>query len=343
MRLEDLELEPEFLWLVLFGPGVGESIVLAVPTEDEQAWVAIDSLRRQDQRGDDTNPATVLLDNHGGLLGAAALTHPHRDHVRGFVQLVDRLEEGAPLGCLGIYIDGRWRRLDDAAEALNRGAAAAAFNRIEDTWNQFPASRWDLLAPGSRQIGSATLEVLHPMELPSRRPVDLNTLSTPMLLSYGETRLLLGADLPISGWKKVKRNFPGASDLASSHALKVSHHGSGGAQHRVAIGSPPPRSRLAALTPYTCGKYLPDYSNSGGVARLLDSHEAVEVTSMPPEARGKRVSRESLIPKRRNFGELQLSVEAPPASPLEAWIAVAFDEAGNVVEERRGDASGTAI
>lgn len=342
MRLEDLELEPELLWLVLFGPGIGESIVLAVPGENDQAWVAIDSLRRQD-RGEDINPALLLLQNHGASLSAAVLTHPHRDHVRGFVQLVDRLEEGAPLGCLAAYLDDRWRRRDDAAEVLKHGAADAALSRIEDTWSRFPQSRWDLLSPSNRGVGAATLEVLHPEKIPNRRPTDLNTLSTPVLVTYEETRLLLGADLSISGWKKVQRQYPGATKLAAAHVLKVSHHGSGKSQHPIAIGSPPPKARMSALTPYSCGKYLPDYSDSGGVAKLLESHAAVDVTAMPPEGRGKRIARSALVPNRGNFGELQLNFEAPAASPLEAWIAIGFDAAGVIVEERRGAAAGTAV
>jgi glyoxylase-like metal-dependent hydrolase (beta-lactamase superfamily II) len=342
VRLEDLELEPEYLWLVLFGPGLGESILLAIPGS-VQEWVLIDSLRRQARDGD-ANPALALLEAHAADLSAAILTHPHRDHVRGFTDLLDRLRDNAPLGCLGAHIIERPGRRDDADSILNRDTARAALARIKDIWEQRPSSRWDLLSGSERKVAGATLRVVHPKLAPAANPRDLNAISTPILLTRGQTSLLLGADLTIPGWRKVRREFPDAELLAETQALKASHHGSAGAQHPIAIGEPPRRQRVCAVTPFGGGqKPLPDYEDGGGMSMLLETHEAVEVTAVPPQGRGKSVPRSALQPQRTRFGELELIVEPAKATPGESWVAVAFGDSGEVVELRHGDAAGTVL
>jgi hypothetical protein len=342
VKLAELSLDSELLWLVTMGPGFGESIVVAIPGHVGLDWIVVDSLRCQDSKGD-FNPALALLMSNNARLAAIALTHPHRDHVRGMVQLLDLRSPGTPVGCLPAYLkaDPAWQPTDDAGEVLDRGASAAAFNRIDEIWRNEPKSRWELVAGETQQVGAATLEVLHPAVIPDRRPRDLNRLSSPILVEWKECRVLLGADLPNTGWKKVSTSHPRAATLSRSAALKASHHGSGTAQHRVAIGAPPPSDRFCVVTPFNRGKPLPDYGDGQGIDLILRSHTQVCVTAVPAEARGVETPRARLAARHGSFGEFQLAYELPPAVPQEAWVAVGLDGSGAEVKRLQGAAAGS--
>ena len=346
MKLEDLALDPELLWLVVFGPGFGESIVLAVPGgagSGRPSWIAVDSLRQQ-RDPEDVIPAFELLRAHKAKLSAAVLSHPHADHVGGFARLLDLREPGSPLGCLAKYVDAGsdWQLDDDAGAVLSRGAADVALNRIDDVWRREPESRWDLLAGERRSVEDAELEILHPSRLPRARPRDLNKVSSPIQVSWKECRILLGADLLQAGWRAIGRAYA-ATGLDEAGALKAAHHGSAGAQHPLAIGEPPPTDRLCVVTPFNRGRPLPDYSEGEGVERLLRSHELVGVTALPAGSGDAPVSRAALTPRRGSFGELRLSHEPASRSPREAWLAVAFDADGAEVHRLRGDAAGWVV
>src|SRR4051794_3110822 len=96
MRPESVPLAPELLYVFVFGPGFGESIALRLPPDQ---WLIVDSLRRQ-TRADDLNPALGLLQAHQAFAAGLALTHPHDDHGRGFLQLLDRRSPESPIGCV---------------------------------------------------------------------------------------------------------------------------------------------------------------------------------------------------------------------------------------------------
>jgi len=341
VTLGDLKLSAEHLWLIVFGPGYGESILVVLPGSH---WIAIDSLRCQDEDRD-VNPALELLVANEAHLSMVALTHPHNDHVQGLTDLLDRRLPDSPVGCVAPYLrrDGRWQIDPDASKVRDGGAADTALNRIEDIWAEEPKSEWPLLAGSTRSVEKAEVEVLFPDQIPPKKPRNPNLLSAPMMLRWQSCHVLLGADLLSTKWKTVERKYAKQSELKLSHALKASHHGSGRSQHHVAIGAPPPKNRVCLLTPFNRNSKLPDYGDGEGMDRLLECHERVGVTSVPAKGRGKESHRVDLLPHHSGFGSIDLEHEDLSASPREAWIAIGFDADGTEVARHSGDAAGIVV
>jgi len=341
VKLTDLELGEDLLYLFVFGPGFGESVVLRVPPNE---WVVVDSLRHQTKQ-EDANPALRLLAAHDATVAAIALTHRHRDHAHGLYQLLDRRRQGSPVGRTDVFAtpDEDWRGSQDASLVLDTGTVASLLNRIDHIWLTDPPSEWPLVEGATRAVGDATIEVLSPPPNSKPKRGDLNLLSSAMLVTWSECRILLGADLPVAGWRSVAKSVPCASGLATSHALKVAHHASKGAQHATAIGVPPPRDRVCVATPFNHGHQLPNYADDHGVDLLLRTHVAVGVTAVPPSVRGASTPRRKMQPKREQFGELTLTHEVTKAVPSQAWIASAFDRDGMRVNTWLGDAAGSVV
>ena len=273
MQLTDLALLPDLLYLFVFGPGFGESIVVRVPPDE---WIVVDSLRHQTKL-QDANPALQLLTAHDAAPAAMALTHPHHDHVHGFDQLLDIRRPGGPVGRTDEFstLNGDWRRSQDASLVLDLGTMASVLNRIDHIWHTEQSSRWLLVEGATRTVGEATIEVLSPPANSQPRKGNLNRLSSAMLVRWHECQILLGADLPVPGWRAVAKGVSPATGFATSQALKVAHHGSKGAQHATAIGVPPPRDRACVATPFNRGRQLPSYADDRGVDLLLRTHLAV--------------------------------------------------------------------
>jgi hypothetical protein len=341
VKLSELALEPGLLYLYVFGPGYGESIAIRLPPD---SWLVVDSLRCQ-TIGEDWNPALELLTHHGARASAVALTHPHNDHARGLIQILDRRLPGAPVGRTDELAlpDATWRQDSDAREVLDTASVAALLNRIDEIWGAEPASEWRLLEGETRQVGEASIEVLHPLPGERAPAGDLNRISSPMLVSWHECRLLLGADLPVVGWRAIAKRLSGPERLASSQALKVAHHGSKGAQHASATGNPPPNDRACVVTPFNRGRPLPSYADGHGIDNLLRTHRSVAVTSVLPAARGMRTPRAKMRPRQEHFGDLTLTMELKPPPPSQSWIAYAFDRDGKREGEWCGEAAGVVL
>ncbi len=340
MKLGERALEPDLLYMFVFGPGYGESIVLRIPPDD---WLIIDSLRCQTS-DEDSNPALALLDLHDATIAGIALTHPHTDHARGLIDLLERRRPGSPVGLANVHLapNERWRVSQDASVTLDTGAVAAALNRIDHIWKHEPSSKW-LLAEGTRRkIGAATVQVLSPPS-DAKRQQDPNRLSSAMLVKWDACRILLGADLPSVGWKAVTNRASSAAELAESHALKVSHHGSDKAQHATAIGSPPPRDRVCVTTPFNRGRQLPSYADGHGIDQLLRTHMEIGVTAVPHHARGRSTPRAQMQPRQEQFGAVTLTYEQAKAGARQAWIANSFDRAGKRIGTWSGDAAGSVV
>jgi len=341
VQLTDLALLPDLLYLFVFGPGFGESIVLRVPPDE---WIVVDSLRHQTKL-EDANPALQLLTAHDATVAAIALTHRHRDHAHGLYQLLDRRRQGSPVGRTDVFAtpDEGWRGSQDASFVLDTGTVASLLNRIDHIWINDPPSKWMLVEGATRTVGEATIEVLSPPANSQPRKGDLNRLSSAMLVRWHECQILLGADLSVPGWRAVAKGVPPATGFATSQALKVAHHGSKSAQHATAIGVPPPRDRACVATPFNRGRQLPSYADDHGVDLLLRTHLAVGVTAAPAHARGAATPRRKMQPQREQFGALTLTHELTKAVPSEAWIASAFDSAGARVGTWYGDAAGSVV
>lgn len=352
MSLEPLlDLEPDSLHVITFGPGFGECLLVRVPPG---AWLAVDSLRQR-RESHEQIPAAVLLDKHGATASAVVLTHPHLDHADGLPHILDRRGQHSPVGCLAAHFEPpeKWRGNPDTEQELAGAATEAALQRIFDIWEREPDARWDLTTNESRELGDGTVRVVHPP--PDRgaklaKGSDPNRASSPLLIEWERASILLGADLPSVEWRRVPRTFASHESLATTSALKVSHHGSKKAQYELAVGEPPPTSRASVCTPWTKGARpvrLPRFEKDEGVDVLLRSLESILLTSMPTPydlSNGQELSRSAaeLSRQQRRVGDsLVMDVEPPPPSVEDAWVHIAVGPEGEVLGRTMGPAAVT--
>jgi hypothetical protein len=218
---------------------------------------------------------------------------------------------------------------------------------IAGYWLSEPSSRWELNADDQRrQVGALDIEVLHPDQAmidaglpdPVRSP---NPWSAALLASWRDTRLVLGADLPNEQWQAVL-DRPRDPHLSQHAGLKVSHHGSRGAQHPPLLGRTDARARHWVVTPWhLMGSILPRLEDGDGADTLLQAESALLLT-----ASGRRLTRRVSGPVRRHDLSLAFDMRTTPAGLTieleadadadEAWAALSFDNSGSLVAERTG-------
>jgi hypothetical protein len=241
-----------------------------------------------------------------------------------------------------------WTTSDDPELLLRRGQVEDALSAIEYRWEKDKASRWELIAGEKRTFGDATLRVLHPSAeevaaaLAKPPPKDPNTLASPLLVEWHDLRLVLGSDLPKSGWKHVHLRAV-TLDLGKHHAFKVAHHGSKGALHDTVLkGS---RERLWIATPFHRGRELPCFDDGHGIEGLLKHNDEVALTSLRDVAgsgaRPARITRQRVRDARARVARKVLggSVRTLPRPGMDpgGWIAAGFAKDGSVVDRQYGE------
>lgn len=337
-------LDPALLYLIVFGPGYGESIVVRVP---ENTWLVVDSLRAAESGV----PAAGLLRRARAAFSCAVLTHPHEDHADGFGEVLAQ-GDGGPVGVVPAFLPdfssdangAEAARNPDPEAQLKDGAVEDALASIQTYWRRNPAARWELQAGQKKKIGAAQVEVLFPTDGALKAAEkDTNRASSPLFIEWKDVRLVLGADLPNWGWKRIAQARP---DLTlSQHAgLKVAHHGSKNAQHTSVINGS--SERVWVMTPWNRAKGLPRFEENQGTHRLLQKVTEVHLTALPKRIAGlgggSRVPLDSLrsrLPQRKvDTGVVVESID-PPTSHDGGWVAFGFGPDGSLRDQRHGDLS----
>lgn len=243
----------------VIGAGQGESIVLKLP---DGSWGVVDCYASKlDEPAE--NKAYEFLSAQGVReLEFVCLTHPHEDHFRGMSRLLDEFHVRyfwRPSAMSGQRL--KWLLKHSCLDAKRSGADKAVedaneLERIFTIVRDSRRSRSFPLIPKHADIGAQLYPV--PVDLdadlqiwsiaPSARCTDRyedslqkcfdsdgrlkdrlpysrhNEISMALLVEFRNTRIVLGGDVEKNGWTDSVQEF--GLDKLSSHAVKVSHHGS---------------------------------------------------------------------------------------------------------------------
>lgn len=333
-----MKLRAGLLYLIVYGPGYGESVILRDPAG---TWIVIDGCVV-----DGRSPAAELLREHQAAWSCVILTHPHLDHAIGLDGVLE-LPGSGPIGCTAPAVrpPQAWLTSADAERHLREGTVGHVLATIHDRWTSRSGCRWEMRRGDERRWGELTLTVLHPDESTiATRPSNPNRLSSGLLADWRGLRLLLGADVIAEDWEGVAASV---GRLASHRALKFPHHGAAGAVH--ASWGAGTKDRLWVVTPYNRGHKLPRFDDGHGVAWALECVEKVHLTGLPVrhDLQGKVpyvTTRQALrdgrnpAPEGQHLpGGLRFSLQADLSGTWDACVVAAgFDERGALVDLQHG-------
>ena len=365
-------------WLHLFvcGPGVGEGLALALPGS---GWVFVDSCKIEEQL-----PQKLLLEQYRSsgdvdLLHAMVLTHPHQDHASGFAELVDVL---VPEAIAATGNPPPKYHLVEAVQALlssvspqvtsaqTPAATVRAAARAIKEWERrtgrqlLPLRDGEAISTGTSPAsiacrapsGADITSLLGPPPSIHLRK-NANHLSAVLEVIFGQTRVVLGGDLPryeslkgkavpvASGWDAVLARHP---QLAGHVGLKVPHHASTYALHPDLVSPAASNARAWYVTPYRSAG-LPRTGSGEGLAQLLAAEPAVHVTAPPASCERKGWVPPSVVTLQQLHTEAAMAPTGDPLldrgteirgsgpkAPLDNIWCVAFDDTGQVVGRWRG-------
>ena len=359
MPLPDLSQLEASLTVVVFGMGLGESILVRVGDEEGHRWAVIDSARRiHDGRG--VNPALKTLVASDAYPELVVLTHPHRDHSKGMAEIVRRAAPGAVVTCIEELMEPS-DYLDAVADADDRkaidvGQATLAHAAIHDAWRSRKARRWPLHEGADPLVlGSWSLRIIHPSQLQVEAAVsqirdggepNLNNVSAALLLERPPVQVLLAADGEYEAWESVQERLA-PMHFRSIRPVKVPHHGSLGAIHPlITDASRPSVDREQIVTPFSQSGCLPRFEPDQGVEELLAAAGVLHLTAMPydliPSALPVSIDEARAATQPVAFAgdeDLQVRRNRPPShasltsgrrDPHECWVLLAIDLDGDV-------------
>ena len=315
----DLPPRPNDLEMTIFGPGVGECIVLHLGNGD---WIIVDSCIFPDSsepaaleylRGFGVNPSTSVR--------RVVATHWHDDHIRGMASVL-RECSSAQFVMSGALASTQFIQLVLEVDAQNKlvkySSSASEFAEILDILKSRKSSRHAVgphiyaqdgnrlfvggynnvaevwaLSPSSATITNAFAglaeRLMTPGEVRRFKQFSPNDLSVAILVQTGAYHLLLGADLENTptedfGWKAVLRSTLRPTVLSS--AFKIAHHGSANAEHKDVWGTMLVDKPIAVVTPYA--KLAEPLPTKPDLQRIIDRASKAYCTTWPPSQRPTR-------------------------------------------------------
>lgn len=354
------------LHVFVAGPGYGEGIAVAMP---ERGWIVVDGCQISDGR----LPLLAVLDRWRTAdepVDALLLTHPHSDHAFGIREMIEEVEPlriglttspSTPERVFTAILDPTAASgpLERQHRRVVQDALLAIQQRLDSPADLLPLVDGTAV-PVSSAIASASVRSPEPaiVEAWLRSGVrsDPNELSAVIEIAFGDTRVVLGSDLPTfsangralaGGWNQVMPLHP---QLGAHHGLKIPHHGSPMAFHPELMS--PGRARAWWISPFNRGKRLPP-TEPDGVPRLVNLNGEVSLTATPRRRAEQPVH---MDPGRVTLAELAalftpsapmlpgaLAVTPPVVEPLEPLWCGAFDAHGALVGAWRGTRAFTVI
>lgn len=310
--------QPHELEIVVFGPGVGESILLHLGEND---WFVIDSCKYP---GDSTPAALQYLTSIGVDPSVSVkrilATHWHDDHIKGLGDIV-RACPNAKFAMSGALAGEQFFQLVLEVEASNKlvsgSSSATEFADILEELRRrgkriacpdFYAQDAMILFKEGGYRKSAIVQALSPSsatvthamaDVASRimttggvrrfRHLSPNDLSVAVHVRVGELSLLLGGDLENTsdaafGWKAVlvSPSLP----TGGSQVFKVAHHGSPNADHEDVWSNLLSIDPVSVVTPYArLTEPLPSESD---IQRIKQRTGNLLCTTWPPSVKPPR-------------------------------------------------------
>lgn len=293
----------------LFGPGYGESIVARIGNED---WLVIDSCLDASGR---PAPLTYLETigvpfEHVKLLVAS---HWHDDHVRGFSEILENCPNAKV--CMGKALTkaefqtfvthysqahptdkftSGTRELYKALKILEsrnaRGITASPDRRL---WQNAPVDGepsvevWSLSpsdACSERFFKFISLTMPAQGTTKARAPtIKENETAVAILIKYGDSTVLLGADLEEThqGWTAIVSSE--AKPNTKSNLFKIPHHGSENGHHNEVWTQMLIENPVAILTPYNKGHKLPKDTDLDRIRGLTQFAYTTQVLTRAPK------------------------------------------------------------
>lgn len=327
-------LRDDLLYVFVLGPGTGESILIRGPGG---GWLVIDSFRHGKDR---VSAARSILSHYNGTPELIVLTHPHKDHFEGMIDLIDFYPK-TKIGCvIPARIENKNLPQLDPVNALKSGAKPT-YDRIMQEWTKSPERKWETFRHATWSIEGLRVTSLHPI-----RPVSSaewsekpNEISSAMLLEWEQARILLGADVPNTQWPGIAKNF---GELDKHVLLKVPHHGSRDAIHES--WGQGDRSRCWVVTPFASQRLprVEDVDHNGNPEGIAVAHNFVDrihLTSLPfrHEAKDHTLTtrqrvRDNELPKR----VLDVGNSAPTFDELDCHVILAISSDGRIAEQSFG-------
>lgn len=369
-QIEASHLRSALLWVVVFGPGHGEAIVVKLP--DGRVGI-VDGCREPPS----DCPVTQLLDGLGtSRLLFACLTHPHEDHYRGLARLIQRYqssidhlwhvfaltqhERTAVVRYAKEFLSARrgsglpdmkdWKPIERVFGAImnatqaKRNPASRRQLLVDRLLLREPVAGHDLQieAWGPTDSDSATSMMAFAMAKPgknSRWEHLPNAVSGAILVEWGSARVLLAGDLykhshSHRGWGPARAKVAGRP----VQVVNVAHHASLNAHDALLWQAMNPS--LAIVTPFRNAiRAMPPRPSD--IRRLSSPSCEVVITSSPEWSRVARPG----DPRPQSAGGAPAPLVSPPlgASPrLGATATPGAKDAGHGVAVGL-DASGAIL
>lgn len=261
----------------LFGPSVGESIVLGLP---DGTWGVVDCFRRRQ-----TSPVVEWLKARDiNSLRFLCWTHPHDDHSSGLPFLLAEFPQidefwhcdaMCQLSVLAL-IDTEHQRVYNGVSSylvevyesmLKRTTGPQPTSLVKHCRTSQPLLRLQqhdlkitVLTPSSASVATYETRLgkafTEEVDFSALSPEPHNEVSVGLWMEYGKTSVILGGDAEVPTWERARaaaRDMPWPSH---SNYIKASHHGSLGAYDPElwAEWAPGLTERRVGVTPFSSQK-----------------------------------------------------------------------------------------